>query len=120
MLKFFIPSLIVFSLFACAQSATIDDKASSGRQVNIDWGRTIYNKNCSSCHDTGASGAQIIGDIEGWRSRIARGMPSMVTHAIEGYSGALGYMPPRGGNPALSHEDVTAATVYLVSKSSGK
>ena len=109
--------LIMANLSACSQSISETHSELTGRQVDINWGHAIYLNHCASCHDAGANGAQIIGDIEGWRSRIARGVPSLVTHAIEGYSGALGYMPPRGGNPTLSHEDVTAATVYIVTLS---
>lgn len=118
MKKIFFLAIISAVLAACAQPTTVIFNDQTGRQVDIAWGRTIYNKNCAACHDEGVSGAQVIGDIEGWRSRISRGIPSLVSHAIEGYSGALGYMPPRGGNPALSHEDVTAATVYIVTASS--
>lgn len=108
--------LVLFS--ACSQTVGIPSAQTEGRELDLGWGKAVYLKDCARCHDTGANGAQVIGDIEGWKSRIDRGVPALVGNAIRGFSGALGYMPPRGGNPALSHEAVTAATWYIVSKSS--
>ena len=119
-MKFNLYFIILLILTACARPVGEPVVPENGRKVDIAWGMSVYEKSCARCHDSGSNGAQIIGDVEGWRSRIARGIPSLVSHAIEGYSGALGYMPPRGGNPFLSQEDVAAATFYIVTVSSGK
>ena len=119
-MKFNLYLVLILLLTACARPAAEPVVQGDGRRVDIAWGRTVYERNCARCHDSGIGGAQIIGDVEGWRSRIARGIPNLVSNAIEGYSGALGYMPPRGGNPFLSQEDVAAATYYIVTVSSGK
>lgn len=109
--------IVLILTSACVRPAAVAPTHPNGRQVDLAWGETVYLKNCARCHDTGANGAQILGDVDGWRSRIARGVPQLVSNAINGYSGALGYMPPRGGNPSLSHEDVAAATAYIIEQS---
>ena len=109
---------IMMLISACTPKATSITTQPDGREIDLAWGKAVYRKDCARCHDNGANGAQMIGDIEGWQSRIERGVPALVGNAIRGFSGALGYMPPRGGNPSLSHEAVTAATWYIVSKSS--
>ena len=37
-------------------------------------------------------------------------------NAINGYTGELGMMPAKGGNPALSDEEVKAAVEYIISE----
>ena len=109
---------LLMLITACTLGTQETTERTEGREIDLDWGKSVYRNDCARCHDDGTNGAQIIGDVEGWRSRIARGVPSLVSNAIKGFSGALGYMPPRGGNPSLSHEDVTAATWYIVKQSS--
>jgi cytochrome c5 len=41
-------------------------------------------------------------------------METLAEHAIVGYQGTMGVMPAKGGNPALSDEEVTAAVQYMV------
>jgi len=80
-------------------------------------GEKIYRLACATCHDNGKGGAQVIGDREGWRSRLAKGMEVLVRHSIDGFSGAVGDMPPRGGQMQLSDSEVEAAVCYLVERS---
>lgn len=89
----------------------------SDPQNALQHGESVYNKACASCHDTGQDGAQLIGDHAGWRSRLAQGMPALIQHSIEGFNGAVGHMPARGGDPSLSDSDVAAAVDYLVGQS---
>ena len=53
---------------------------------------------------------------EAWAPRIAQGMDLMVKHAVEGFQGAAGIMPAKGGNPALTDEQVRATVEYMVGK----
>lgn len=80
-------------------------------------GKVIYSKNCFACHGSGAAGAPKLGDTENWAPRIAQGMGTMAEHAIGGFKGATGYMPPKGGFMGLSDEEVTVAIAYMVSES---
>jgi len=80
-------------------------------------GEEVYRLACASCHDSGIGGAQVIGDRDGWRSRLSKGMDVLVRHSIDGFSGAVGDMPPRGGQMQLSDAEVEAAVCYLIEQS---
>ncbi len=78
-------------------------------------GKEIYDHLCGSCHTAGIAGAPKTGDKAMWDPRIKQGLDTLITHAIDGYHGPDGYfMPPKGGNPALTDEQVTAAVHWIV------
>ena len=79
-------------------------------------GESVYKSSCFACHGTGAAGAPKLGDSAAWTARIAQGNAVLAQHAIEGYKGATGYMPPKGGYSHLSDQDVTLAVEYMVSQ----
>jgi cytochrome c5 len=79
-------------------------------------GEQVYRETCAACHDTGAAGAPRIGDKKAWAPRIREGKRMMVKMAIRGIRG----MPPRGGNPALTDEEVERAVVYLLNRSGAR
>lgn len=80
-------------------------------------GSSTYNKVCALCHAAGVGGAPKPGDKTDWGPRIAQGKDVLYKHAIEGFTGQKGMMPPRGANPALKDEEVKAAVDFMVSKS---
>ena len=80
-------------------------------------GEKLYKGTCSMCHASGAAGAPIKGDKAAWAPRIAQGNDMLYKHAIEGYTGAKGVMPARGGMASLSDDDVKAGVDYMVSQS---
>jgi cytochrome c5 len=41
----------------------------------------------------------------------------LTQHAIEGYTGAAGYMPAKGGRTDLSDEEIAAAVEYMAGES---
>jgi len=78
-------------------------------------GKEIYDHLCTSCHATGVAGAPKTGDKGAWAPRVAQGIDTLVKHAIDGYHGPDGnFMPPKGGNPALTDEQATNAVHWLV------
>lgn len=77
-------------------------------------GKAIYDTSCFVCHGSGIAGAPKIGDKETWGKRLGAGMDTVVKHAINGYAGENGVMPPKGGNLTLSDEDVKNAVHYMV------
>lgn len=81
-------------------------------------GKSVFNKTCALCHAAGVAGAPMPGNKEEWAPRIAQGKDVLYKHAMEGFTGQKGMMPPRGGNPALTDEDIKAAVDYMVGKSS--
>ena len=80
-------------------------------------GPQVYNSACIACHAAGVGGAPIVGDVDAWASRVAQGADTLNDHAINGYTGAVGYMPAKGGRMDLSDEEVAAAVEYMVSES---
>lgn len=81
-------------------------------------GQKIYNNVCALCHAAGVAGAPMPGNKDDWGPRIAQGTDTLYKHALEGYTGQKGMMPPRGGNPNLKDEEVKAAVDFMVQKSS--
>lgn len=78
-------------------------------------GRALWLANCEGCHGYGTAGAPVPMRPGDWEGRIARGMPVLYRHAIEGFFGpGFTMMPERGGNPDLSDEQVKAAVDYMV------
>ena len=45
------------------------------------------------------------------------GVDQLHAHAIAGFTGEKGMMPPKGGNAALSDDEVKAAVDFMVAKS---
>ena len=79
-------------------------------------GKSVFNKTCAVCHAAGVAGAPKPGDKADWGPRIAQGMDVLNKHAIEGFTGAKGQMPPKGGSTA-SDDEVKAAVKYMTDAS---
>ena len=101
-------------VFACGdkKAETVAAAPSKGQQ--------IWQENCAICHQQGLGGAPMIGNKVQWQKRVAQGLPTLIEHALNGYSGNTGEMPPRGGNPKLTDEEVTLAATYMVSQVTDK
>ncbi len=77
-------------------------------------GPQVYNTACLACHGGGIGGAPMTGDKAAWAPRIAQGKDTLHKHALEGFTGSVGFMPPKGGRTDLSDEEITAAVDYLI------
>ena len=77
-------------------------------------GPQVYNAACIACHGGGIAGAPKTGDAAAWGPRIAQGIDTLNKHALEGFSGAAGFMPAKGGRADLSDAEITGAVAYLV------
>jgi len=79
-------------------------------------GESIYTSKCIACHGAGIAGAPKLGDKAAWDARIAKGNAVLSQHAIEGFKGTTGFMPPKGGHITLSDDEVSLAVQYMVSQ----
>ena len=77
-------------------------------------GEEVYNQACAACHGAGVAGAPKLADAAAWSARIDQGVDTLVSHAIDGYQGEAGYMPPKGGRADLSDDAIRASVEYMV------
>lgn len=75
-------------------------------------GKEIYDSKCELCHDKGEEGAPRLGNALQWEKRIPQGIDVLTKHAIEGYEGERGEMPPQGEK--FSDEEVRSAVEYMM------
>lgn len=78
-------------------------------------GEEVFKQACHACHGTGVAGAPKFGDAAAWGPRIAKGADTLHKHAIEGFQGQAGFMPPKGGAVNLSDKSIMNAVDYMVS-----
>ncbi len=103
---------------AAAKAAEAAKAASQVAYGGTTDGKEIYDHLCHTCHTAGVAGAPKLGDNADWGPRIAQGMETLISHAVDGYTGPDGHvMPPKGGNPALTQEQVANAVKWIVSQS---
>ena len=98
-----------------AASSAITQVAATATAI-ID-GKKIYNGICVACHGAGVAGAPRVGDKGAWAERIDKGATTLYANAINGVQGSSGVMPAKGGNPALSDDEIKAVVDYMVAQS---
>jgi len=79
-------------------------------------GPQVYNEACLMCHGSGIGGAPTLDNAESWAPRLSQGTDTLYQHAIEGYTGQSGFMPPKGARMDLSDDEVKVAVDYMVSE----
>jgi len=79
-------------------------------------GEEVVSGVCSACHAVGALGSPKIGDKSAWGPRIAQGYETLIKHAIEG----IRSMPARGGNAALTDNEIANAVAYMANQGGAK
>ena len=80
-------------------------------------GSVVFGNLCTGCHTSGAGGAPKL-DAAGIGARVAaQGIDMLIKNAITGYTGSAGMMPAKGGNPALTDDQVKATVEWMVSQS---
>ena len=73
-------------------------------------GEQVYNGLCMTCHAAGVADAPIAGSDQMAQRLSEKGIDTLVTNAING----LNVMPPRGGNPGLTDEQIRAAVDFML------
>lgn len=100
-----------------AQAATptpVAAAATPAAAPTADAGKKLFEATCSACHGAGVAGAPKFGDKAAWAPRIKQGSATLYDHALKGFQGNAGVMPPRGASTA-SDDEVKAAVDYMVS-----
>jgi len=101
------------TLVDAAPAAPVQVAAAEPAKAGKVDGKKVYEGLCAACHATGAAGAPKTGDKAAWKPRVAQGADTLHQHAIKG----IRAMPAKGGNPALSDAEVTAAVDHMVGQS---
>ncbi|GAB2896486.1 hypothetical protein GCM10027046_27430 [Uliginosibacterium flavum] len=126
MIKFarlLLPVAAVLALMACGKQKVDEEKtaeliqpvarvelAGAEQSSGPKSGEQIAQTVCGACHTTGLLNSPKTGDKAAWAPRIAQGVEVLYKNSINGKN----LMPARGGNPALSDDEMKAAVDYLV------
>ena len=84
--------------------------AASAASAPAKAGDAVYNSACVACHAAGVAGAPKLDDKAAWESRMGQGVDGLVSSVLNG----KGAMPARGGNPALSEQEIRNAVDYML------
>ena len=76
-------------------------------------GEQVYNQTCIACH--GADGGGAIPGVPKFKERLSQSDDILLQHIIEGFQspGSSMAMPPKGGNPNLSDQDIRKVLSYI-------
>lgn len=90
--------------------------AADETEMTLKTGQSIYSQTCIACH--GANGKGMIpgvSDLTATDGPLAKEDTELATSIRDGLAtpGAALSMPAKGGNPALSNEDIQAVLAYL-------
>jgi c(7)-type cytochrome triheme protein len=96
--------ILTIALFSALFSASYAADAPNGK--------ALFDKTCAPCHLTGAAGAPKLGDSAAWAPRVKTGVAALFNSATKG----KGVMPPRGGNAALTDDEIRAIIGYMVAQ----
>ena len=78
-------------------------------------GHGAFEAACKACHGEGLAGAPKAGDKAAWGPRIAQGKETLYQHALAGFNGTKGVMPPKGGRTDFPDALVKQAVDYMTS-----
>jgi cytochrome c5 len=99
---------------AAVAPAAVGAAAAGAPKLAADAGKNVFNASCVACHGAGIAGAPKLADKAAWAPRIKQGEAVLYEHAIKGFQGKVGMMPPKGGSSATDDE-IKAAVDYMVS-----
>ena len=93
-----------------AEDVVEETKVVKGHEI----GQKVYDATCRLCHDSGLAGAPKIEDTLTWENRLKQGISKVHKHAVDGFTGQTGFMPPKGGNMELTDDEVKAAVDFML------
>jgi cytochrome c5 len=94
--------------------APVSAAATTTVAVAFKSGAEVFEGACKTCHGPGLLGAPKAGDHAAWAPRIAKGKPTLYEHAILGFKGTAGQMPPKGGATSVSDDLIKAAVDHMI------
>ena len=101
---------------AAAEAAQAAASSTAAYGGTLD-GKVVFDNLCTACHTSGAGGAPKL-DAAGIGARMAQqGLDELVKRATEGFTGTAGVMPAKGGNPAISDEQMQKTVEWMVEQS---
>lgn len=98
---------------APAISSTVAPAGAAGNPVR---GAQVYQETCVACHGANGKGAlDGVPDLTGPAGRLAQTDDVLLRHMMDGFQspGSLMPMPPRGGNPDLSDQDMRDVLAHM-------
>lgn len=98
------------------EEGTGEETAEVATEVDYGNGKETYESLCIACHMAGVTGAPKFDEKERWQTIADQGFDVLADHAINGFTGEMGVMPPKGGNPNLSDEDIKNAIKYMLTQ----
>jgi mono/diheme cytochrome c family protein len=113
---------LVGGMLAACQTSSTEEDASATASVPGDaaHGKQVFTTTCSTCHGTEGTGVKGLGkdlvDSEFVEKSSDAELVKMVLHGRpldDPLNTTKIAMPPRGGNPALSDQDVRDAVAYV-------
>jgi len=81
-----------------------------------DSGRDVYAKTCVTCHGANGKGAiPGVPDLTARAGPLAKPESVLIEHALKGFQspGSPMAMPPKGGNPSLTPDQIEQAVRYM-------
>lgn len=79
-------------------------------------GKAIYEQTCIACHGANGKGALPgVPDLTGKSGRLSKPDGVLIKNMMDGFQtpGSPMAMPPKGGNPALTREDIESVLGYM-------
>lgn len=96
---------------ACAAGLVLAT-AGSGEPKNPE---EVYQTFCFACHGSGVNNSPVLGNVEAWAPRIAKGMDALYESALNGFNN--GAMPAKGLCMDCSEDDIRATVDHIVQAS---
>lgn len=111
--------LLALGLLGCSRSQAPSEAGPNMPRLSgerLEAGRGIWLGTCRACHLLGVAGAPAVTDFAEWDRRLTKGKEALYQSALNGIKGPDGQyrMPPHGGNPRLSDDQVRLAVDYKV------
>ncbi len=104
-----------FAIFLCVALVSVWAAADTNPPA-VNAGQAIYSQTCIACHGTNGKGAiPGVADLTKRDGALSKPDEALLNNITEGFQspGSALAMPPRGGNPTLTEEDVEAVIEYL-------